>query len=133
MTYELQIDNGIGGEFISLIGGGDEPNLETTYTFQNNVSSGSIFRFRYRVKNVNGWSEFSPISHIKAATLPERPPAPRFKSATSTTVSLDLLESTKDGGQIITAYQLFINEGGSSEIYKVVSTYDGMSRAHTLT
>ncbi len=133
MTYELQIDNGIGGEFISLIGGGDEPNLETTYTVQKNVSSGSIFRFRYRVKNVNGWSEFSPISHIKAATLAERPPAPMFKSATSTTVSLDLLESTKDGGQIITAYQLFINEGGSSEIYKVVSTYDGMSRTHTLT
>lgn len=45
-----------------------------------------MYRFRFRVRNVNGWSSFSPISYIKAATKPERPPAPVFKLADDTKI-----------------------------------------------
>lgn len=79
MSYELQIDDGIGGPFTSLIGGENaEENLDTTYIVSKNIISGGIYKFTYRAKNVNGWSLFSPISNIKAATKPQRPPAPTF-------------------------------------------------------
>ena len=55
LSYELQVDNGMGGEFTSLPGF-ESASLETSYTFEENVASGSIFRFRYRCMNVNGWS-----------------------------------------------------------------------------
>jgi hypothetical protein len=60
LSYELQIDNGIGGSFTSLIGGeNQEFSLETTFTVVENITSGNIYRFRFRSLNVNGWSLFS--------------------------------------------------------------------------
>lgn len=82
----------MGGNFISVIGFENE-SLETEFTLASGVKSGDIFRFRFRAKNVNGWSSFSPISHIKAATIPTRPPAPKFVDATATSLTLALLES----------------------------------------
>lgn len=113
LSYELQVDNGMGGEFTSLLGF-ESASLETSYTFEENVASGSIFRFRYRSLNVNGWSEFSPISNIKAATSPSRPPRPQFVTADSSSLLIQLFESTSDGGEIITSYELFVNGGDSS-------------------
>lgn len=69
LSYELQIDNGIGGNFTSLIGN-PETSTETEFTVFENILPGGIYRFRYRSLNVNGWSAWSQISHIKAATLP---------------------------------------------------------------
>jgi hypothetical protein len=80
--------------------------LETNYLFTENVTSGDYFRFRYRSLNVNGWSDFSPISHIKSATIPQRPNKPTFISATSDSISLFFYESYQDGGQTITEYEL---------------------------
>jgi hypothetical protein len=71
LSYELQVDDGMGGAFTSIVGGDDsEFNLDTYYTLSYNISSGGIYRFTYRAKNVNGWSLFSPITNIKAATKP---------------------------------------------------------------
>jgi hypothetical protein len=36
LSYELQIDNGIGGDFVSLIGA-DSESLETEFIFEQNV------------------------------------------------------------------------------------------------
>ena len=93
LSYELQVDNGMGGDFTSLIGF-ESASLETSFTLEENVTSGSIFRFRYRCKNVNGWSEYSPISHVKAATSPERPPRPQFVTADASSLQIQLFEST---------------------------------------
>jgi uncharacterized protein len=106
--------------------------METEYTLNDSKAS-DIYRFRYRAMNVNGWSDFSPISHIKAATTPQRPPKPEFVDATSTTLTLSLQESTVDGGEVITEYELYVNAGGSSVDFTKVLEYDGQSRLHTIT
>ena len=82
----------MGGNFTTVIGF-DYDSLETEFTVLSGVKSGDTFRFRFRAKNVNGWSSFSPISHIKAATIPLRPPAPKFVDATSSSLTLALYES----------------------------------------
>lgn len=105
LSYELQVDDGMGGSFTSLVGGdGSEENLDTTFTLSYNIKSGGIYRFTYRAKNVNGWSLFSPITNIKAATKPQRPPAPTFNTATATSVTIDMYRSSEDGGDLIINY-----------------------------
>jgi hypothetical protein len=132
LSYELQMDDGIGGNFTSMIGY-ETDSLETTFTVKSEqIQSGSIFRFRYRTRNTNGWSLFSPISHIKAATIAVRPPAPTLILATAASISVNLFETTLDGGEIITGYELHINEGGASTVYRKVITYDGFDTTHTI-
>jgi hypothetical protein len=89
-SYELQVDNAKGGDFKNLIGGDSTgASLETTYLYEVGIKSGDIYRFRYRSKNVNGWSSFSTITYIRAATVPERPAKPIFNTATATSITLD--------------------------------------------
>jgi len=97
-----------------------------------NITSGGIYRLTFRAKNINGWSLFSPISNIKAATKPQRPPAPTFYSATSTSVTINMYRSSEDGGDLILDYELWRNTGGSSTTYVNVTSYDGVSMSWTV-
>lgn len=122
------MDNGQGGDFISLIGY-DSDNLDSTFTVTSKIEEGVYYRFRYRAKNVNGWSDFSPITYIQAATIPLRPPAPVFMTATSTSIVLHILPSTNTKGSVITNYNLFRNNGGNTNCNISISTYSGMGDA----
>ena len=91
LSYDLQMDATQGMGFESLIGGeNSNHSLETSYIVAEGVETGKIYRFRYRTLNVNGWSAFSPVTYIRAATSPERPPAPTFVTATSTSITIAL-------------------------------------------
>lgn len=73
-----------------------------------------MYRFRFRSKNINGYSGWSPITYVKAATVPSRPPPPKFLTATSTSVTLLLYSSQYPRGSEITVLQIWRNEGGTS-------------------
>lgn len=70
ISYELAIDDGMTGNFTSLVG--YEPNsLLKVFTVENDlVIKGRNHRFRYRAKNVVGWSEWSENSFVLAARVP---------------------------------------------------------------
>jgi hypothetical protein len=68
-SYELQIDDGNNGDFSEVLGY-TTYFTQTTTTIQTGIESGVSYRLRYRVRNVHGWSDFSPISTIMAATIP---------------------------------------------------------------
>lgn len=131
LSYEIQMDDGNGGDFISLQGYTSD-SLDSTYTIQEGITSGGLYRFRYRSKNVNGWSSYSPITYIRAATVPLRPPAPTFSTATATTVTLTLSPSLDDKGSDITSYQLWVNTGSTSTVYNQITAYDGSSLSYTV-
>ncbi|WP_210131933.1 hypothetical protein [Staphylococcus sp. GDK8D30P] len=76
-----------------------------------------MYRFRYRSQNINGWSEFSPITYIRASTVPIRPPAPLFSTATASSITLNLFPSTYSRGSLINSYELWRNLGGSSTTF----------------
>lgn len=134
LSYDLQIDYSNGDGFKSLIGGdGFDHSLETSLIVEQNIVTGAIYRFRYRTLNINGWSEFSPITYIKAATSPERPPAPTFVTATADSITINLYQTINTGGSEIQSYQLYRNQGGVSTEYTLVSTYNGQASQHTLT
>jgi hypothetical protein len=65
----LQIDDGVGGPFIS-VGGYNINSLLTYYTITTGIIRGRTYRLRYRALNGAGWSSFSPILFALAATVP---------------------------------------------------------------
>ena len=69
------------------------------------------YGFRYRVKNVYGWSEFSPITYILAADPPSRPPKPTFVSATDNSIAIKLYPSANFNGAFVIKYVLEIDQG----------------------
>lgn len=68
-SYELQIDDGLGGAFTEVVG-------YTTFFTDNQVvvntdiQSGFAYRLKYRAHNVHGWGDSSPVVTILAATTP---------------------------------------------------------------
>ena len=92
ISYELQCDDGHGGEFKS-IGGYNTLSLVTQYTITEGIQRGRTYRLKYRALNGAGWSEFSDALYALAATVPTAPPAPLLESATGTSIELRFLES----------------------------------------
>ena len=71
LSYSLEIDDGLGGPFYSLYG--DVDDTLSLSTIHKNVTRGLLYRTRYRVRNVIGWSAYSPTGHLLAASVPEKP------------------------------------------------------------
>lgn len=109
-SYELDMDDGIGGSF-SPVGGYDSDSLNITYTITAGIVRGRTYRFKYRAKNGAGWSDYSPILYATAATYPSAPAAPTLYSATGSSITLDFSESTDNGGSKITSYELWKDTG----------------------
>lgn len=91
ISYSLEMDDGAGGDFVVLTGTDADPvYLKLTYTVYTNITEGVDYRFRYRGKNLVGWGAYSPVSYIRAATVPSKPVAPQLTAATATGVTLSL-------------------------------------------
>ena len=124
LSYSIEMDNGKGGSFVSLAG--ETTNiLSTSYTIAYRIRSGVMYRFRYRAKNIAGWSGYSPITYIKAAARPARPPVPVFITADATSITLSIPPTTDVRGAPVTKHELYVNGGGSSNTYAIVSSFSG--------
>lgn len=123
-SYELQRDDGIGGSFYSVKGGDNSPTLSTSFTLTADIVKGVAYRFRYRSRNVVGWSGWSPIASLSASTVPAAPPRPTYVSSTNNTIALAFSRSTDNGGNLITNYELQV-DGDIISAY--VFTTDGYS------
>ena len=83
--------------------------------------------------NAYGWSSFSDITYVLAATIPEAPPKPEFVSATTVTISLSFSLSTDNKGSAITGYKLYMNTGTDGSAFSEVTSYTSSSFALTHT
>lgn len=125
-SYELQKDNGRGGSYTTVGGGDSSPSLSLTYTVTSDIERGIAYRFRYRSRNIVGWSGWSPIGSLTASTIPDAPPKPTYLSSTDTTITLSFSRSTDDGGSMINDYELSVNG-------EVISDYDYATDVFTYT
>lgn len=87
------------------------------------LNKGLIYRARYRCRNTIGWSSYSPITYLTAASVPTAPPVPVYVTATATTISITLQPSADNGGTKVTSYELAIDDGEQGDFVPVVS-YD---------
>jgi hypothetical protein len=104
------MDDGKGGDFVSLVGG-TENYLKLWFIVEGNLSKGTIYRFRYRSRNSVGWSLFSNTGFIQAANVPVKPPVPVYVSSTSTSITINLMQTPDDGGTPVIGYKIFRDAG----------------------
>jgi len=124
------MDDGNAGEFRTIFITSDV----TFFVATEGIMRGKTYRFRYRVRNLQGWSPFSEIGFITAFSIPSTPPAPQFVSATGTSVSISMQYSSDDNGSRIALYELWIDAGNDlSSAFRKITTYDGITKYHTLT
>lgn len=92
-------------DFVSLAGK-ETFTLQTYFVVTQGIARGEEYVFRYRGINQVGAGEWSDLVIVKAATIPSHPPQPEYVSSTSTTITLQLFETSDNGGSKITGYKL---------------------------
>lgn len=113
ISYNLQYDAGSGAtSWVDLIGNPTN-SLVQTYTFTGAITAGGTYNFRMRVLNIQGWSSYSDITPIIAASVPGSP--------TGITTSYDLSNvkitwtaPASNGGSPITSYTIKIKSSDGS-------------------
>ena len=87
ISYSLEWDGGqIGNSFQVLIGE-EYNNIQLIY-LKDSLTSGIAYNFRYRAKNIFGWSPYSNVLTQVAASVPDEPLAPvTTNTATSVTIT----------------------------------------------
>jgi hypothetical protein len=84
--------------------------------------------------NIIGWSDYSPIAYIKAATVTQAPLQPAYVASTSESITLTIPRSENDMGSPITSYKLYVDAGDDfTSEFTLVASYDGQSLEHTTT
>jgi hypothetical protein len=105
ISYNLEMDDGDGGDFKSLTGLISTSMLRD-FTIKS-VIRGRTYRLRYRVLNAVEWSDYSPNLFALVATKPSAPPKPSLGSATGSTITINFKESANSGGSKVTLYELW--------------------------
>jgi len=130
LSYSLELDDGLGGDFRVLYGTISDT-LSTSLIFKQ-VTRGLLYRARYRVRNAIGFSDYSPIGYLRAASRPSAAPSPKFLAATANTITIALEPSIDNHGAVISAYELWIDEGDLSSSFSKVTSYTGMETSFVI-
>lgn len=125
------------GQFMMVIGQQQTKMLTTQGLITQEefpvIRRGLTFAFKVRVENENGWSEFSDITYIQTAEVPNRPAPPELVAASQTVMTLKFFKPENNGGSPVTQYELFINDGDPySEPMTKVESYSDNQMEHTL-
>jgi len=123
-------DDGEGGDFVSLY---STNNVLATSFIDTNVDKGTTYRYKYRGRNINGWSDFSDIGHLIAADVPSQPEIPTLTSVTTDTIVLQLYSPLDTGGDEIILYELERDAGALNTAFIPVVSYLGSTLTATLT
>jgi len=130
LSYELQMDDGISGDFVSLVGYSSF-SLLTTWTVSENIIKGRHHRFKYRAYNSVGWSEFSEEMAILAAKVPATSSRPQFVSYTLDQLTVFIPPSLDNGGSDILGYELWVDAGNNfSSDFTKIAGYSGLTNTY---
>lgn len=110
ISYNLLMDDGRNGDFFSYAGDDSLISLVRVFTLTN-VTKGLTYRFKYRVKNSIGWTGYSPITYILAASVPAIPVTPTIVSTADTQIQVRMYEPLDNGGSIVTKFELYMDGG----------------------
>jgi len=76
LGYDLWRDSG-DGSYVRLYQ--SDYVLATSY-IDTDVAKGKNYKYKYRARNISGWSELSEEAYMTAATIPSQPAAPTIDS-----------------------------------------------------
>lgn len=129
LGYHLQYGVGIAGGFSDLLAANSN-SMATSYSLTQ-VEKGQTYYFRFRVRNMYGWSDFSSTGYITASEVPARSNPPAVSAFSTTAISLTLDLSVESMGSSVTAYELYWATGVSPTAFAQLTSYDGTSSVFT--
>lgn len=106
LGYDLWRDDGAEGDFKALY---KINNILALSYVDFDVKPGRLYRYKYRARNVNGYSEFSKPGYLYAASVPNRPNAPTLISVTANTIKLQMYSPTDSGDTKVLSYLLVMD------------------------
>ena len=80
------MDDGLGGDLFAM--SPDDVNTIETSKVVKGLVKGRLYRFTYRVRNANGWSQFAEIVMIRASVVPGKPEKPKLVSVVGDQMTL---------------------------------------------
>lgn len=130
LAYNLVYRVGTFGSFSDLIPS-SSGSMATAYTLTS-VKVGQTYYFKFRVKNMYGWSVFSNEGTAIASQAPAKANIPQIASYSATTIVLNLDLNIDSKGSDITAYELYWATTATPSTFTQIGTYDGISSTFTL-
>lgn len=98
------------------------------------LTKGLTYMVRYRAANSIGWSEWSPVSHVQAATAPEAPQTPTVLATDGSSITLQINPTLEHNGAAVLSYALYMDSGSlGSQAFTLVSGYDGVAETYVVT
>jgi len=132
LTYHLQFAESFASGWTD-VEGLESPSLRTIRTLSNLVK-GQSYKFRYRVMNSIGWSDYSLETTAVAAQAPGKLRVPIYDSSSPTSIILDFDSTVDNGGDPITSYQLeMLDEQAVTPAFALIQTYVSAPTTQTLT
>jgi hypothetical protein len=136
--YDMQIDDGLNGEYRYVIGGNRSANTLQTSVFltaEDGLQSGLTYRVRFRAINEIGEGPWSDIAFVRAVVLPSAPPSPVVTAFDATQIDLTLPRAPDDGdsaGGTAMRYNLHANEGEDGSAFHNITAYDGTALTYSI-
>ena len=125
ISYNLQYDAGSGGTtWVDLLGNPTN-SLALTYTFTGSITAGKTYNFRMRVLNLQGWSSYSDMTPVIAASVPGSPSS-ITTSYDGSNVKIAWTAPSSNGGSTITSYTIKI-KATDGNYYTDTSEWNGAS------
>ena len=112
ISYALEWDAGTAGSTYTPLVGDATNNLVLSYT-QTSLTSGASYRFRYRTKNLFGWSDYSSVTVVLAAKAPDTPVAPVTLNV-GTSVRIQWTMPYNGGSNFLTYSVQILHKDGST-------------------
>jgi hypothetical protein len=94
-------DDGRSGDFTKLFV--SDTVISTSYT-DLQVETSLRYRYKYRVRNVNGYSDFSSLGYLFAASVPNKAPTPVRISFSTFKIELQMFAPLITGGSDVLVY-----------------------------
>lgn len=120
LSYHIEVDHAGGGTGPwTEVAGGSADSLLLEHVVAA-LTAGDFYYFRYRARNVHGWSDgYSPVQAILLATVPAAPAAARTTNS-GTDVVVDWDVPASDGAAALLGYRIkFL---GADGLYQEEST-----------
>ena len=138
LSYHLQMDT-MDNVFVDIFGQDEQTHVLSTTALVTDplIEEGTIYGFRYRARNIYGWGDWSPITYILAASVPDTPSSPTFVSASDNSITVSLSFTGDSNGDHYELHELWMAEGDEDieDDFVIVDSYDVLSQSlqHSVT
>jgi hypothetical protein len=125
--YDLWRDDGASGDFTRLFM--QDTVIASSFT-DISVKESITYRYKYRAHNANGWGDFSEPGYLFAASVPDKPAPMERLSFSSSEIELQIYAPQETGGNDVTFYELWVDNGFENTQFRNITSYDGQSLSY---